>query len=35
VITPVEQLPQGVDVATVVHTVALIDAPNQRLRYTL
>lgn len=35
VITPVEQLPQGVDVAKVIHTVALTDAPNQRLTYTL
>lgn len=36
VITPVEQLPEGVDVAKVVHTVALNGAaPNQRLTYTL
>ncbi|TQQ83524.1 hypothetical protein EGH24_01665 [Halonotius terrestris] len=36
VITPVEQLPQGVDIAKVVHTVpSNSDAGNQRLIYTL
>jgi len=35
VITPVERVPPGVDVAKVIHTVALKQAPNQRLIYTL
>lgn len=36
VITPVEQLPQGVDVAKVIHTVVLKgETANQRLIFTL
>jgi len=35
VLTPVEQLPKGVDVTKVTHTVVLNGAPNQRLIYTL
>jgi len=36
VVTPVEQLPQGVDVAKVIHTVsASATGPNQRLTFRL
>jgi hypothetical protein len=36
VVTPIEQLPQGVDVAKVIHTVsASATGPNQRLIYRL
>jgi len=35
VITPVEKLPDGVDVSAVTHTVAASGRPNQRFRFTL
>jgi len=35
VITPVEELPDGVDVSAVIHTVAVNVGANQRFRFTL
>ena len=36
IVTPVEQLPQGVEVAKVIHTVsASVTGPNQRLTFRL